>query len=206
MRAQREDLPLRLLRGTDDAVTALKIRTKIRPVGEISGFKIFEIDYYFDNDLEPPDTLGMRSILVQTGPDKFREIYVWQQVSPDDAISPAVISDAGQQRLLVSSFTPGGNAGGTVDVVFMLLADGAVMLDWGPVYHAGAEAVPQGKQLWLPASKFDFPSLTWSAWTNDESGGKINYCMGKVTASFLINKAGRVVAAKAKYDPAAEMR
>jgi hypothetical protein len=190
----------------DDAGAALRIRTKIHRVGEISGFKILEIDYYFDNDFEPADTLGMRSILVQTGPDMFREIYVWRPVGPLAAIHAANVIYAGRQRLLISSSTDGGNAGGTFDVAFMLLPDGAVMLDWEPVYHAGAEAVPQGKQLWRPTSKFDFPSLTWSAWTNDDKGGKINCCMGRVTVSFLINKAGRVEATKAKYDPAAEIR
>jgi hypothetical protein len=181
------------------------VRTKLRFVGSIRRFAIYDLDYYFDEDYQGEDTVGLKSILVKTGPDEFHEIYVRDLADVFARIHPSEIVNAGQQRLLGSGYSDGGNAGGFTEVYFAFDRNGAIRMDFEPIYKAATAAVPKGRTVWRPASKFDFPSLKWQAWLNDSPEGRMGCCEGQVTITFRIDSAGRIAVTGSKYDPTADM-
>jgi hypothetical protein len=178
--------------------------TKLRPVGRIDRFMVYDLESYFSPEVDADAVerkVDRKSILVQSGPGQFHEIYVNEMGSPLAAIYPTRIVKSGRQRILVSKSDDGGNAGIQYLDAFLILPNGSVHLDFTPVYEAAKKLVPKGRQLWNPASNFDFEKLEWRSGTNTDHGGKVGCCVGEVTVKFQIEPNGIVTAGGAIFRP-----
>jgi hypothetical protein len=56
----------------------LKTRTKLRVVGKVGAFTIYDLLYFFSTGRPDP---GMRSVLIETAPNQFHEIHVRDRTS-----------------------------------------------------------------------------------------------------------------------------
>jgi len=50
------------------------------------------------------ETLEIKSILVRTGPDQFREIFITEPATTGAVIQPMAIVNAGRQHILLSTY------------------------------------------------------------------------------------------------------
>jgi hypothetical protein len=76
------------------AAKAQKARTEVKLVGTIQGLAIYDVLYFFDDEPEPQ----WKSILVRTGPNRYREIWHYQKIQ--GGIWPSFLVKAGNQTLL----------------------------------------------------------------------------------------------------------
>jgi hypothetical protein len=181
-------------------------RTKLHLAGRIGRFAIYDLDTYFDNPYEPPDTVGRKSILVQSGPNEFHEIYVAQGVALGSRLYPTEIVLAGRRKIVVSRNNDGGHNSSDFQIAFVILADGCRHLDFEPAFEAARKAVPKGKQLWFNDLHYDLAAMVVKCGTNQDGLGNVGCCEGEVTVTFRIDESGAVVATGATFNPDAPPR
>lgn len=167
------------------------LRTDLKLVGKVDGFSIFELSYYFDDS----NTIGMSSVLVQTGPDEFHEIYDSEVIGPGAGLESRVVDADGTQLLEVTYFTGGAYDGGLRHFLAFFGKDGPTHLDFTPVYEAAGKAGGG----WELGAEFDFANMTWTSSINPE-GLKMSCCTGNVTVTFRVEHDGRVVPTATKRE------
>ncbi|MBI2686478.1 MAG: hypothetical protein HYX27_09200 [Acidobacteria bacterium] len=117
-----------------------KARAEVRRIGKLSGFTAFDVFYYFGEDPRP----AWKSIIVQTGPDLYQEIYHDQ---PNEGQpNPSFIVKAGNAALLcVADNVYRWDA---EEDCFWFGPTGVVRLDFSPVWKAAQRAAPAGRRVW----------------------------------------------------------
>jgi hypothetical protein len=170
----------------------IKSRTAVKLIGTVNGFAAYDVFYYF-NDHDRPD---WKSILVQTGPRSYREIYHDQ---PSEGYgNPSFLLKAGRETLL-----------GVVDNVyrwdnqeeyFWFGADGVVRLNFAPVWEAAQKIAPKGREIWGHDlnGPVNFPTLTISVGLRFSSNG---HCcdVGVIQVKFKLDR-GRVLVTGTNFD------
>jgi hypothetical protein len=179
-----------------------KSRTKLVSIGRIGKLAIYDLNYYFDNAYEPPDTIGAKSILVRSAPGFYHEIYYRTKSQVDDAISATQILTLGKERILLARFYGGGNSGSFLEECFDFSGGSAKLISLDPIFRAAEKQVPEDSVIFWPTAHFNFEAGTWEAETepkNLTTGAKISCCTGRVTVEFMIEN-GDFAARRASYD------
>jgi hypothetical protein len=176
----------------------LRMQAKVRRVGKVGTFTIYDLEYFFDGDELGP---GLKSVLVQTAPNQLHEIRV-QGNQPQGTFFPTEILAVGQQLLVKVKWDDGGNYHIVYEDYFAILKSGALLLDFKPVFQAASEVTPSDMITYQPMSHYDFKSLVFNIATEkrDVVGRKVACCQGRVEVPFRIDQ-GRVVVGEAKYFP-----
>jgi len=173
----------------------LKMRTDLEVVGTIGSFTIYDL-FYLDPDL--PDPFA-RSVLVKTAPNQLHEIHI----GANSVRFGAEIVEAGQQHIIKVKYEDEGNLRFVNEYYFVILKEGAVLLDFAPVIEAASKAPSSDMVTYQPTSKFDLDSLVFRIQTERRDitlGEKVSCCEGRVEAPFKLEH-GRVIPGVAKYFP-----
>ncbi len=170
-----------------------KSRADLKLVGRIGRFSAYDIFYYFGDDQEP----AWKSIVVQTRPNSYQEIYHDQP--SEGQPNPSFLVHASKEPLLC-----------VVDNVyrwdaqeecFWFAVDGVVRIDFTPIWKAAQKAAPAGRRVWECGlkAKTTFENMTLPVGIRYEENSRC--CdKGVVNVRFKLDH-GRVIVINAKFDP-----
>jgi len=177
---------------------AQKARTDLRSIGTVNGFPVYDLFYYWHEEPRP----GMKSILVQTGVDTYREIY-HDEPNEGDPL-PSFLVSAGSDTLLCLKDNV--YRSDVEDDCFWFGKDGVVMLDFTPVWQAAQRTIPDGKRIWAHdvMARVTIPQLAIPVWLQVPQGLHPPCCgPGVVYVRFRL-ELGRIVVTQTDYDPDAD--
>ena len=124
-------------------------RAVVSRIGEIRGFAIY-VENYTCACLQTgyPDPNG-KSVLVQTGPDEYHEIFFGRMVNaPNGGISGPTILQADEDQALVWFRSDGGgNRHPMEDYALRLDSTGSARISLDPILNARRTVLPQGNGL-----------------------------------------------------------
>ena len=85
----------------------------VKPVGVLAGYRVVDVLYY-PSPLASASVTGAKwkSILVQTGTDRYMEIFHLQAFYTTASMEPSRILQSGNEPVLVTMDLDGGNGGG----------------------------------------------------------------------------------------------
>ncbi len=180
-------------------------RTTLSRIGVIGRFVIFDLDYHFDSGGGSADAVGAKSVLVQTAPGEFREIYHRGPLPPDpNASFPASrILMSGRENVLVIRIDVGGMCRVFTEDFFAFDERGSHILDPKPISDAAAKEIPQDWFIYGPASAFHFERGLWESGTepkNSKVGPKVGCCPGSVSVQFKVEN-GKFVVTGTSHEP-----
>jgi len=178
----------------------LKTYTKLRIVGRIGAFTVYELLYFSGGDESKP---YLRSILVETAPNQLHEIHVQEAAGSLMTLFPTEILSVGQQSIIRVKFDDGGMYHIFYEDYIVIFQDGTVLLNFEPVFKAASLVVPKGMDTYQPTTRVDFENLLLTIETEKISrdvSAKVGCCEGHIEVPFVI-KEGRVIAGKGKYFP-----
>lgn len=179
--------------GRAKAAERYSIRAEVESVGILAGFRILDVLYYVSSRETPNyDAVKWKFILVQVGPDRYREIFHLQAFYSTVSISPSRIIQSGNERVLVSVDSDGGNGGGCWEGYWWFDESGPHALDFSIVKAAIYARVPQNSSFGMTCSNLDLKSER----IRSEVQGSQAECracryLGVVTTSFHLD--GRVL-------------
>jgi len=120
----------------------------VHDVGTVRGFRIAEIFYEFvDRRKTELGKIRWKSILVQTGHDKYVEIYHLQAYYLSAPLEPARIVHVGDELVLMTQDSDGGNGGGCWETYWWFDASGPQVIDFSPLVEDIAKHVPLGSTV-----------------------------------------------------------
>jgi hypothetical protein len=165
--------------------------TEMHDVGTFSGFRVVEILYQFvDHRRAEQVKMGWKSILVQKGSDKYVEIYHLQASYTTAVLSPAKLVRVGDETVLMTQDSDGGNGGGCWEAYWWFDAKGPHAVDFSPLIQEITKRLP-------PASIF--VSSCWALHFEDQevksyvekadAEGRASEALGEVTAHFRLHGA-----------------
>jgi hypothetical protein len=118
-------------------------RSEVKPVGSLAGYRIVDVLYYIGARGEPsPAQAKWKAILVQVGPDLYREIFHLSAYYTTISIAPSRIVQAGDERVLATMDSDGGNGGGCWEGYWWFDRLGPHALDFSPLEAAIRAGVP----------------------------------------------------------------
>ena len=175
-----------------------KFKTELHKVGELHGFVIYDLFYYFDDHVQSGD-IDWKSILVEASSGEFREIY---HLQPTQArIESAFLFNAGDDELLGTRDSIPGTGDQYYEDYWWFNADGPVRIDTAPVDQALKSILPDGFAV-LKGSGLDMKALRFrnTVW----QPGDANCCPsgGTVEIQFRLDR-GRVIVTDKHFDPSA---
>jgi hypothetical protein len=176
--------------------------TRLRFVGRAGAFDIYELTYFNVTDDYDSSQPGLRSVLVRTAPDQYREIHLRENTNSGILFPPEIVH-AGTQPLVRLKFDDGGIYHYVHEDYFVISAGGEILLDYGPLVDAASRVLPSSEELYQPTIRFDFASLLFHIGTEKRDRGmgpKVSCCVGRVEVPFVIQE-GRVIAGEGKYSP-----
>jgi hypothetical protein len=89
------------------------IRSMVKPVGVLAGYRVVDVLYYPSPRPNASETgATWKSILVQTSTDRYTEIFHLQAFYTTASVEPSRIVQSGDEPVLVTMDLDGGNGGG----------------------------------------------------------------------------------------------
>lgn len=174
-----------------------KTRTKLHLIGRISNVTVYDLNYYADNSYEPPDAVDAKSILVQSAPGVFHEIYHRARTQIDAALPAIRLVLVGSDWILEATYGVSGMHRSEETHFFSVGEQGTKLLDTGPLIRAAYKVLPEDSVIWMPTSGLSFRARTWGAGTEPKiltgGGPKISCCNGRVTVGFKLENGDFVV-------------
>lgn len=164
--------------GKAASATRFVARVTRHPIGRIHGIPVLELDYSFalrDNQTtqnssqELASTLTWVSILVQSSPAQYREIFHLQD--PPASLKPARIVHLPGGDILAFNSSDGGNGGGGFEGYWQVTPTGAPEIDFTPLTRAITARIP-------PRTRF-----TSSCWALDLDHARIHSAVQKADAT-----------------------
>jgi hypothetical protein len=162
----------------------------VHEVGTLSGFRIVEILYEFVDRRKPElDKMRWKSILVQTEPDKYVEIYHLQGYLRAQ-LTPAKIVHVGDELVLMTQDSDGGNGGGCSEAYWWFDASGPHAIDFSPLVQEITKHVPAGSTFWSTCWALHLEEQEVRSYVQ-KANAKCRVCdfLGEVTAHFHLNGA-----------------
>lgn len=173
-----------------------KAHTDLRSLGIVNGLQVYDLLYYRRDEPE----VAMKSILVQTAPNVYHEIY--HDEPNEGKVNPSFIVTAGNDQLvcvLDNVYRWDGE-----DDCFLPEANGVVRLDFKPAWDAAQRVFPSGRKVWAHgiAAKSTFERMVLRVGMPTEGR---NSCCGRGVANVRFRlERGRVVVIDATFDANAE--
>jgi hypothetical protein len=186
-----------------------KIQTDLKLVGTLAGYAVYDL-YYLSEGQDPASKL----ILVKTGPDEYRNIYLRHPTQVDAHAEPSIFVRIGDDQFLEAKYMAGGNHGVFQVEYFWFDETGATLLDLRPILDAAEAVLPPGRTVKL-LYESNSPG-TNDLWDRSQpprtkvivTGTVVDYnkplgvdgYYGIVIVDFKFDH-GRVVPTKVTYDP-----
>ncbi len=176
-----------------------KFRTELKKVGELGGYPIYDLFYFFDDHIGTGE-IDWKSILVSVSPGQFHEIYHLQP--PSAQITPSFLLKAGGEEILATRNLIPGTGNQYDEAYWWFGAAGPVRIDIESISDVLSSILPAGFGVWKGGA-LDMGTLTFrsSVWRT----GDANCCPtgGAVTLQFRLD-GGRLVVTKKNYDATAK--
>ncbi len=168
--------------------------TQLREVGKIGELAAYDL-WYSTGTFAP----YLRSVLIETGPDEFRELDVWRPDGPLD-VNPAsrIVQLDGQQVLNVGVYDGGNNIN---SAPYILRATGAEKADFRAVANAVEHLTPSYMTRYQLRQDFATRTTTaelYRSGTNKQPESVRNWARITITYRFLD---GRAVVTGSTYEP-----
>ena len=173
---------------------AEKARADVKLVGKIGRFTVYHIFYYFGEDERP----GWKSIIVQTGPNAYREIYHDQ---PNEGQpNPSFLVHAAKEPVLC--VVDNVYRSDVEEHCFWFNGVGVVRIDFAPIWKAAQKVAPAGRRVWEYGvkAKTAFEKMVLPVALRYQDTGNCCDDKGVVNVHFRLDH-GRVVVINAKFDP-----
>ncbi len=172
------------------AKSALKysIRPMVRPVGNLAGYPIVDVLYSVTKRADPSSNdAKWKSILVQVGPDRYREIFHLQAFYSTISIKPSSIVASGSERVLATVDLDGGNAGGCWEGYWWFDGAGPHALDFSRLEAAMLGQVPKNTNFNVHCTNLDLKSQSVRSGVQ-KAHPECHACdwVGEVTAKFRL--------------------
>jgi hypothetical protein len=171
----------------------------LNTIGTIGKYAVYDLNYYFDQDYDPPDTVNRKSILVRSAPGVYHEIYFREKSQIDAAIPATKLLSIGSNRILEAVYEIGGMYRDSEVEYFFIGIDGPKLMSVDQLLRAAEKSVPEGSRTWHPTAGFDFRTMIWSIGTEPQiSPPKVSCCTGRVEVRFKIEN-GNFVPVDSSY-------
>ena len=133
------------------------IRTEVKPVGALAGYRIVDVLYYVGSlELNAKLTdVKWKSILVQVGPNRFKEIFHLSAFYTTVSIEPSRIIQSGNEQVLATMDGDGGNGGGCWESYWWFDHSGPHRLDFTGLSIAIGERVPKHTHYQISCENLD---------------------------------------------------
>jgi hypothetical protein len=176
-----------------------RFRTELKIVGELQGSTIYDLFYRFDDHIDSGQ-IDWKSILVETSPGQYREIYHLQPTQAQ--IGPSRFLKAGKDELLATRDLIPGTGNNYYEEYFWFGPDGPVRIDLDAIGKAVQSVLPADTSVWNGGG-LDMESLSYHmpVWKK----GDAHCCPtgGTVDVKFKL-EAGRIVVTSKHFDPATD--
>ncbi len=182
------------------------ITSEVRRAGTLDSFTIWTVLYRIrEKDTpelfqgQPQGHIGWKSILVQTAPDQYMEIYHLQVFAPALDLTEAKIVRSGDESVLETEDPDGGNGGGCWEAYWWFDAAGSHAIDFSVLRPTIASHLPAGAVFQITCSTLHLEEQEIRSWVQ-EAKAECHACgyLGTVTARFRLHGA-RVEAADVRF-------
>ena len=181
------------------ARTQHKFKTELKKVGDLGGYAIYDVSYFFDDHVSTGQ-VDWKSVLVAVSPGRYREIYHLQP--PAAQITPSFLMKAGAEEILATrNLIPG--TGNQYDEAYWWFGpDGPVRIDIESISEALSTILPAGYGVWKGGG-LDMKTLTFRSAVWKPSDANCCPTGGAVTLRFRLDR-GRLVVIEKNYDSKAK--
>lgn len=177
--------------GRESASQHYGISSDVERLGTLAGYPIVQILYRVGarESREPPQ-IRWKSLLVQTGEGLYREIYHLQAFYLVPPLRSAQIIKVGDERILATHDSDGGNGGGCIDAYWWFDSSGPHQLDFSRVKTAITKRVPSGANFWTACWALHLQDEKIESWVQ-KGDARCKACdvLGQVTAYFRLDRA-----------------
>jgi hypothetical protein len=119
------------------------VEADVRPVGTIAGVNVVDVLYRIGRREDgKPTSVDWKSILIQTGPGQYHEIFHLEAAEPGGEPVPSGFIQVGDQLVLSTKNSDGGNGGGCIEVYWVVDSSGARKIDFSALEPAIRARVP----------------------------------------------------------------
>ena len=168
----------------------------------MAGFVIYDVITHFEEE----GSTTWKFILVQVGPDRFREIYHLEPNQVDSRVEPSIVINSNRESFLRTRDWVGGNGGYTYEEYFSLDRDGPIHIDLDPIGKAAGAVVPSdiGQSMGPQGADWSNPDdLAKSLFSVPVVRKNLRCCTGFVHVRFRVAH-GHIIVLGATYDAEAE--
>ncbi len=176
----------------DKAKSAQKysVRTTVQRVGTLAGFRIWDVLYSVRARNSPDeDRINWKSILVQVGPNSYKEIFHLQAFYTTVSLSSSRIMQSGSERILTTVDSDGGNGGGCWEGYWWFDESGPHSLDFSRLKSAIKNRLPENTVFSISCSQLHLESEQVHSWVQ-KSEAQCHACdyVGDITAKFRLDR------------------
>ncbi len=176
-----------------------KFKTELTKVGDLRGFAIYDLFYFFDDDIATRQ-IDWKSILVKVAPGRFREIY---HLQPTQAIvRPSFLLKVGDRQILATRDQIPGTGNNFYEDYFWFDRDGPVRIDIDVIPKVLKAILPAGSGVWKGGG-LHMKTLTYRMPVWKENDGNCCPTGGRVELKFRLDD-GRLVVTGKHFDPHAK--
>jgi len=145
--------------GRAKSALEYSIQPLVRPVGVLAGYRVLDVLYSVGKRNDPSrNEVTWKSILVQVGPDRYKEIFHLQASGGPPSLKPSSIINSGNERVLATMDSDGGNGGGCWEGYWWFDRAGPHPLDFTRVESAMQQRIPKQTLFFGSCSDLDLKS------------------------------------------------
>jgi len=175
--------------GRAKSAPEYSIRSVMRPVGTLAGYRIVDVLYRGSRRSHPNLTdINWKSILVEVGPNRYKEIFHLQALGVTNPLKPSFITPAGAERVLGTIDFDGGVGGNCWEGYWWFDRAGPHPLDFSPLEIAMEKRIPKNTRFSSACSNLDLKSsLVRSGVQKFHSECEACDFVGEVTGRFRLS-------------------
>ena len=178
-------------KGKAESARNYTVSTEVHDVGTLAGSRIVDVFHNFRDRRKPElGTMRWKSVLVQTGHDKYVEIYHLQAYYLQAPLTSAKIVHVGDASVLMTQDSDGGNGGGCWEAYWWFDGSGPHAIDFSPLVQEIIKHVPPGSTFWSTCWALHLEEQEVRSYVQ-KANAQCRTCdfLGEVTAHFHLNGA-----------------
>lgn len=182
----------------DEVRRRASTRAELKEVGKIREFTIYDLWYSTGEDHDPGDP-SLRSVLVKTATDQYREVNVAMRWGREFPASEIVNLDG--EPILIARWNNGANASRTYDTLYMFPPSGSETPDFKAVDEAAAKLKPANMSVYWDKNNYALLTYTAELYTGDVNLPRIMVREhGLITITYRFVD-GRAIVTSSKFEP-----
>ena len=148
-------------RGRAKSALEYSIQPLVRPVGVLAGYRVLDVLYSVGKRNDPSrNEVNWKSILVQVGRDRYKEIFHLQASGGPPSLKPSSIINSVSERVLATMDFDGGVGGGCWEGYWWFNRAGPHSLDFSHLEAAIEEQIPKNTRFSINCSNVNLKSQT----------------------------------------------